>query len=159
MYYISSFLLIPKDSRVLPLSGRYASLAFRSRQACPANRVTYGLVPEQIVTEKIQLRFLNGGRSLQLNHISFHLSEYWIPDPFETLLIPIPRLVTSRSQACVPWSRPSFLLGSLNSHSSLRYTEGRFLREFRYVWPNTFSLPQIMKRYSRRICMGDFVRA
>ena len=70
MYYISSFLLIPKDSRVLPLSVRYASLAFRSRQACPANRVTYGLVPEQIVTEKIQLRFLNGGRSLQLNRFS-----------------------------------------------------------------------------------------
>ena len=70
MYYISSLLLIPKDSRVLPLSVRYASLAFRSRQGCPANRVTYGLVPEQIVTEKIQLRFLNGGRSLQLNRIS-----------------------------------------------------------------------------------------
>ena len=72
MYYISSFLLIPKDSRVLPLSVKYiyASLAFRSRQACPANRITYGLVPEQIVTEKIQLRFLNGGRSLQLNRIS-----------------------------------------------------------------------------------------
>ena len=70
MYYISSFLLIPKDSRVLLLSVRYASLAFRSRQACPANRVTYGLVPEQIVTEKIQLRFLNGGRSLQLNRFS-----------------------------------------------------------------------------------------
>ena len=52
MYYISSFLLIPKDSRVLPLSVRNASLAFRSRQACPANRITYGLVPEQIVTEK-----------------------------------------------------------------------------------------------------------
>ena len=54
MYYISFFLLIPKDSRVLPLSVRYASasLAFRSRQACPANRITYGLVPEQIVTEK-----------------------------------------------------------------------------------------------------------
>ena len=50
---------------------RYASLAFRSRQeACPANRVTYGLVPEQIATEKIQLRFLNGNRSLQLNRIS-----------------------------------------------------------------------------------------
>ena len=72
MYYISFFLLIPQDSRVLPLSVRYASLAFRSRQACPANRVTYGLVPEQIVivTEKIQLRFLKGGRSLQLNRIS-----------------------------------------------------------------------------------------
>ena len=70
MYYISSFLLIPTDSRVLPLSVRYASLAFRPRQACPANRVTYGLVPEQIVREKIQLRFLNGGRSLQLNRIS-----------------------------------------------------------------------------------------
>ena len=70
MYYISSFLLIPKDSRVLRLSVRYASLAFRSRQACPANRITYGLVPEQIVTEKIQLRFLNGGRSLQLKRIS-----------------------------------------------------------------------------------------
>ena len=70
MYYISSFLLIPKDSRVLPLSVKYASLAFRPRQACPANRITYGLVPEQIVTEKIQLRFLNGGRSLQLNRIS-----------------------------------------------------------------------------------------
>ena len=70
MYYISSFLLIPKDSRVLPLSVKYASLAFRSRQACPANRITYGLVPEQIATEKIQLRFLNGGRSLQLNRIS-----------------------------------------------------------------------------------------
>ena len=52
MYYISSFLLIPKDSRVLPLSVRYASLAFRSRQACPANRMTSGLVPEQIATEK-----------------------------------------------------------------------------------------------------------
>ena len=51
------FTTIPKDSRVLPLSVRYTSLAFRSRQACPANRVTYGLVPEQIVTEKIQLRF------------------------------------------------------------------------------------------------------
>ena len=38
MYYISSLLWIPKDSRVLPLSVRYASLAFRSRQACPANR-------------------------------------------------------------------------------------------------------------------------
>ena len=72
MYYISSFLLIPKDSRVLPLSVKYiyASLAFRSRQACPANRITSGLVPEQIATEKIQLRFLNGGRSLQLNRIS-----------------------------------------------------------------------------------------
>ena len=70
MYYISSLLLIPKDSRVLPLSVRYASLAFRSRQACPANRITYGLVPEQIATEKIQLRFLNGGRSLQLNRFS-----------------------------------------------------------------------------------------
>ena len=72
MYYISSFLLIPKDSRVLPLSVKYiyASLAFRSRQACPANRITYDLVPEQIVREKIQLRFLNGGRSLQLNRIS-----------------------------------------------------------------------------------------
>ena len=72
MYYISSLLLIPKDSRVLPLSVKYiyASLAFRSRQACPANRITYGLVTEQIVTEKIQLRFLNGGRSLQLNRIS-----------------------------------------------------------------------------------------
>ena len=70
MYCISSLLLIPKDSRVLPLSVRYASLAFRSRQACPANRVTYGLVPEQIATEKIQLRFLNGGRSLQLNRFS-----------------------------------------------------------------------------------------
>ena len=65
MYYISSFLLIPKDSRVLPLSVKYASLAFRPRQACPANRITYGLVPE-----KIQLRVLNGGRSLQLNRIS-----------------------------------------------------------------------------------------
>ena len=102
MYYILSFLLIPKDSRVLPLSVRYASLPFRSRQACPANHITYVLVPEQIATEKIQLRFLNGGRSLQLNHISFHLSEYWIPDPLETLFIPILRLVTSRSQACVP---------------------------------------------------------
>ena len=70
MYYISFFLLIPQDSRVLPLSVRYASLAFRSRQACPANRVTYGLVPEQIATEKIQPRFLNGGRSLQLNRFS-----------------------------------------------------------------------------------------
>ena len=72
MYYISSFLLIPKDSRVLPLSVKYiyASLAFRPRQACPANRITYGLVPEQIVREKIQLRFLNGGRSLQLNRFS-----------------------------------------------------------------------------------------
>lgn len=64
MYSISFFLLIPKVSRVLPLSVRYASLAFPSRQACPANRVTYGSVPEQIVTEKIQLR------SLQLNRIS-----------------------------------------------------------------------------------------
>ena len=49
---------------------RHALLAFRSLQACPANRITYGLVPEQIVTEKIQLRFLNGGRSRQLNRIS-----------------------------------------------------------------------------------------
>ena len=70
MYCISSLLLIPKDSRVLPLSVRYASLAFRSRQACPANRITSGLVLEQIATEKIQLRFLNSGRSLQLNRIS-----------------------------------------------------------------------------------------
>ena len=70
MYYISSLLLIPKDSRVLPLSVRYASLAFRPRQACPANRITSGLVLEQIATEKIQLRFLNSGRSLQLNRIS-----------------------------------------------------------------------------------------
>ena len=30
MYYISSFLLIPKGSRVLPLLIRYASLAFRT---------------------------------------------------------------------------------------------------------------------------------
>ena len=30
MYYISSFLLIPKGSRVLPLSMRYASLRFRT---------------------------------------------------------------------------------------------------------------------------------
>ena len=30
MYYISSFLFIPNGSRVLPLSIRYASLAFRS---------------------------------------------------------------------------------------------------------------------------------
>ena len=30
MYHISSFLLIPKGSRVLPLSMRYASLAFRA---------------------------------------------------------------------------------------------------------------------------------
>ena len=30
LYYISSFLLIPEDSRVLPLSMRYASLAFRT---------------------------------------------------------------------------------------------------------------------------------
>ena len=29
-YYISSFLFIPKGSRVLPLSMRYASLAFRT---------------------------------------------------------------------------------------------------------------------------------
>ena len=29
-FYISSFLLIPKGSRVLPLSMRYASLAFRA---------------------------------------------------------------------------------------------------------------------------------
>ena len=43
---------------------------YHSRQACPANLITYGLVPEQIVTEKIQLRFLNGGRSRQLNRIS-----------------------------------------------------------------------------------------
>ena len=30
MYYISSFLFIPNGSRVLPLSMRYASLAFRT---------------------------------------------------------------------------------------------------------------------------------
>ena len=30
MYYISSFLLIPKGSRVSPLSMRYASLRFRT---------------------------------------------------------------------------------------------------------------------------------
>ena len=30
MCYISSFLLIPNGSRVLPLSMRYASLAFRT---------------------------------------------------------------------------------------------------------------------------------
>ena len=29
MYYISSFLFIPNGSRVLPLSEKYASLAFR----------------------------------------------------------------------------------------------------------------------------------
>ena len=51
MYYTSSFLLIPKGSRVLLFSVRYGSLAFRTRQACPANRITYGLEPQQIVTE------------------------------------------------------------------------------------------------------------
>ena len=30
MYYISSFILIPNGSRVMPLSIRYASLAFRT---------------------------------------------------------------------------------------------------------------------------------
>ena len=41
MYYISSLLWIPKDSRVLPLSVRYASLAFRPRQACPCSKSYY----------------------------------------------------------------------------------------------------------------------
>ena len=55
MYYTSSFLLIPKGSRVLLFSVRYGSLAFRTRQACPANRITYGLEPQQIVTETIYI--------------------------------------------------------------------------------------------------------
>ena len=55
MYYTSSFLLIPKRSRVLPFSVRYGSLAIRTRQACPANRITCGLEPQQIVTETIYL--------------------------------------------------------------------------------------------------------
>ena len=55
MYYTSSFLLIPKGSRVLPFSVRYGSLAFRTRRACPANRITYGLEPQQIVKETIYL--------------------------------------------------------------------------------------------------------
>ena len=55
MYYTSSFLLIPKGSRVLLFSVRYGSLAFRTRQACPANRITYGLEPQQIVKETIYL--------------------------------------------------------------------------------------------------------
>lgn len=55
MYYTSPFLLIPKGSRVLPFSVRYGSLAIRTRRACPANRITYGLEPQQIVTETIYL--------------------------------------------------------------------------------------------------------
>ena len=55
MYYTSSFLLIPKGSRVLLFSVRYGSLAFRTRQACPANRITYGLEPQQIATETIYI--------------------------------------------------------------------------------------------------------
>ena len=29
--------------------------SFRTRQACPANRITYGLEPQQIVTETIYI--------------------------------------------------------------------------------------------------------
>ena len=44
---------------------------YHSRQACPANLITYGLVPEQIVTQKKQLSFF---KRWQVSPIEAHFS-------------------------------------------------------------------------------------
>ena len=88
---------------------------YHSRQACPANRITYGLVPEQIVTEKYNWVFLNGGRSLQLKRNStFSVEILDHRSPWATL-IPIPRLVTSDPGPVIPYPT-LFLAFDLCSH-------------------------------------------
>ena len=86
---------------------------YHSRQACPANLITYGLVPEQIVTQKKNnWVFLKGGRSLRLKRISTFLVE--ILDhrsPWGTV-DPNPTACDFRSRACDPLSHPIFGLWS-----------------------------------------------
>ena len=73
---------------------------YHSRQACLANRITYDLVPEQLSFFK---RWQVSPIKVQFNKFR---SEYWITDPLEPLLIPIPRLVTSDPGPVVPYPTP-----------------------------------------------------
>ena len=108
----------------------------------PANRITYGLVPEQFVTEKKNSWvFLNVGRSLQLKSIStFSVGILDHRSPWGTVDSD-PAACDLRSRACDPLSHPFFGLWSLIPYtlfcdtvmiteSSVRATVSKMARMF-----------------------------